>query len=407
MLHKTQVMSTALKTYFFVYKAKTNSKGLAPIMFRLKYNNQIAQLATGYFIKPNDWLKDKCMVKNTCSKALVINQHLKDLELKSNNIFSKMYHESDIYLGNIIEKLKGKEEGPISLLRLVLIFNKRLHDRLGVDLKIATYKKYQITEQKIKEYLKTMGKNDIRLKELKLGFIEDFNTFMKQYYGNCQNTTGKHLKNLKSYLKYAASNDWIPKSPFVEFKVTYRAKEKPFLTLQELEQIEKIVIDNKGLNIVRNLFLLQCYTGLSFSDLASLKKTDITVGIDGGLWIIKDRLKTDIRSAIPLLPKALILLNLYKNREDANSEEPILPIYTIQKYNAYLKVIADFAGINKQLSSHAGRRTFASTIALGNGISIESISQMLGHSNTKITQQYARVSDLKIANEMKILNERF
>lgn len=403
MLHKTQVMSTALKTYFFVYKAKTNSKGLAPIMFRLKYNNQIAQLATGYFIKPNDWLKDKCMVKNTCSKALVINQHLKDLELKSNNIFSKMYHESDIYLGNIIDKLKGKEEGPISLLRLVSIFNKRLHDRLGVDLKIATYKKYQITEQKIKEYLKTMGKNDIRLKELKLGFIEDFNTFMKQHYGNCQNTTGKHLKNLKSYLKYAASNDWIPKSPFVEFKVTYRAKEKPFLTLQELEQIEKIVIENKGLNIVRNLFLLQCYTGLSFSDLASLKKTDITVGIDGGLWIIKDRLKTEIRSAIPLLPKALILLDLYKNREDANSEEPILPIYKIQKYNAYLKVIADFAGINKQLSSHAGRRTFASTIALGNGISIESISQMLGHSTTKITQQYARVSDLKISNEMKKL----
>ena len=396
-------MSTALKTYFFVYKAKTNSKGLAPIMFRLKYNNQIAQLATGYFIKPNDWLKDKCMVKNTCSKALVINQHLKDLELKSNNIFSKMYHESDIYLGNIIDKLKGKEEGPISLLRLVSIFNKRLHDRLGVDLKIATYKKYQITEQKIKEYLKTMGKNDIRLKELKLGFIEDFNTFMKQHYGNCQNTTGKHLKNLKSYLKYAASNDWIPKSPFVEFKVTYRAKEKPFLTLQELEQIEKIVIENKGLNIVRNLFLLQCYTGLSFSDLASLKKTDITVGIDGGLWIIKDRLKTEIRSAIPLLPKALILLDLYKNREDANSEEPILPIYKIQKYNAYLKVIADFAGINKQLSSHAGRRTFASTIALGNGISIESISQMLGHSTTKITQQYARVSDLKISNEMKKL----
>jgi site-specific recombinase XerD len=399
-------MATALKLYFFIYKAKTNSKGLAPIMFRLRYNDQTSQLATGYFIKPKDWVNDKSQVKNTCSNAIIINNHLRDLELKSSNIFSKMFHEGDVYLGNIIDKLKGKEEGPISLLRLVAIFNNRLHTRIGVDLKIATYKKYQITEQKIKEYLKTLGKNDIRLKELKLGFMEDFNTFMKQHYGNCQNTTGKHLKNLKSYLKYAETNDWVHKSPFNEYKVKYRPKEKPFLNSDELFQIEEIHIENRGLALVKNLFLLQCYTGLSFSDLACLKKSDISIGIDGGLWIIKNRLKTDVRSAIPLLPKAVALIDLYKVNEYSENEKPLLPIYSIQKYNAYLKVIADLTGINKQLSSHAGRRTFASTVTLGNGISIESISQMLGHTNTKITQQYARVSDLKISNEMKLIKSK-
>lgn len=403
---KLNVMATSLKMYFFVYKAKTNSKGLAPIMFRLRYSEQTVQLATGYFIKPKDWVQDKCLVKNTCNDASIINNHLRDLELKSSNIFSKMFHEGDVYLGNIIDKLKGKEEGPISLLRLITIFNKRLHDRIEIDLKIATYKKYQITEQKIKEYLKALGKNDIRLKELKLGFIEDFNTFMKQHYGNCQNTTGKHLKNLKSYLKYAATNEWISKSPFNEYKVTYRAKEKPFLTFDELVQIEEVLIENKALALVKDLFLLQCYTGLSFSDLARLKKSDITIGIDGGLWIIKNRHKTDVRSAIPLLPKAITLLEKYKNNVSSDIEKPLLPIYSIQKYNAYLKVIADITGINKQLSSHAGRRTFASSVALGNGISIESISQMLGHTNTKITQQYARVSDLKISNEMKLLKDK-
>jgi site-specific recombinase XerD len=397
-------MATALKLYFFVYKAKTNSKGLAPIMFRLRYNDQTAQLATGYFIKPKDWIQEKNIVKNTCSNSAVINQHLIDLELKSSNIFSKMFHEGDVFLGNIIDKLKGKEDGPASLLRLVTIFNKRLHERIGVDLNIATYKKYQITEKKLIEYLKYIGKNDVRLKELKLGFIQDFNTFMKQHYGNCQNTTGKHLKNLKSYLKYATTNDWITKSPFQEFKVTYRAKEKPSLTFEELIQIENIEIENKGLSLVKNMFLLQCYTGLSFSDLASLKSKDITVGIDGGLWIIKTRLKTEVRSAIPLLPKAVFLLNQYSDKN--NVDQPLLPLYTIQKYNVYLKVIADLCGITKALSSHAGRRTFASTVALSNGVSIESISKMLGHANTKITQEYARVSDLKISNEMKLLKDK-
>ena len=177
---KNQVMSTTLKVLYFVYKAKTNSKGLAPLIFRLKYNKQVAQLSTGYFIKPKNWNQEKNQVKSSDSNHTVINQHLKDLEQKSYTLFSKMFHDGEVYLINIIEKLKGKEDGPITLLQLVKLCNKRIYDRIGTDLKVSSYKKHQVTESKLIEFVQSLGKQDLRLKELKQSFIEDFNIFMKQ-----------------------------------------------------------------------------------------------------------------------------------------------------------------------------------------------------------------------------------
>jgi site-specific recombinase XerD len=394
-------MSTTLKTYFFLYKAKINSKGLAPLMFRMRYNKQVAQISTGFFIRPNDWIQEKNLVKNSDPNAAVINQHLKDLELKSYAIFSKMYHDDDVYLNAIIDKLKGVEDGPITLLQLVKLCNDRLKDRVGTDLKFVTYKKHLGTEAKVIDFVHSLGKQDIRLKELKQNFIEDFHIFMRQHYSNEHNTSSKHLKNLKQYIKYAVAMEWLAKSPFSEYKVTYKVKEKPFLNADELHLLENKKFSMHRLQLVKDLFLIQCYTGLSFIDLAELKCSDVTTGIDGNQWIIVNRMKTDIRSAIPLLPKALALIKEYNPDYKIKKSEQLLPMYSIQKYNSYLKEIADFCGINKELTSHAGRRTFASTVALANGISIESIAHMLGHSSTKITHQYARVSDTKVANEMK------
>jgi site-specific recombinase XerD len=396
-------MSTGLKIYLFVYAAKTNKKGLAPIVLRLKYQHQTEQLFTGLKINPKNWNKEKCTVKPGESEFKVMNLHLNDLKIKAYQQFSIMFQNENVYLREIIDHFKGKETGPILLLELAKNYNLKLKERVGVDYKIATYKKYQITELKLIAFIKSLGRSDIRLKDLSNEFIVDFNTFMKQHYGNDQNTTCKHLKNLKTYIKYAVSKGWLLKSPFNDFRISYKPKEKPYLSMNELLILENHEFNVPKLELVKDLFLFQCYTGLSFSDLMELKGINLTTGIDGNYWIIKNRLKTDVRSAIPLLPKALIILNKHNSNYLNNLSESLFEVGKIQSYNAYLKQIADFVGIQKQLSSHAGRRTFASTITLGNGISIESISQMLGHTNTKITQQYARVSDLKISNEMKLL----
>ena len=155
--------------------------------------------------------------------------------------------------------------------------------------------------------------------------------------------------------------------------------------------------------MIMNLFLFKCFTVLAFSDMAKLKARDITTGIDGNKWIIIKRKKTDIRSAIPLLPQVIEVIDKYNPEYSSNLNSQLLPMYSNQKFNSFLQEIADLVGINKSLTSHAGRRTFATTVALSNGVSIETISKILGHSTTKITHQYAVVTDLKVSQEMEKL----
>lgn len=201
----------------------------------------------------------------------------------------------------------------------------------------------------------------------------------------------------------AVTNDWIVKSPFVKFKSTFKDVERVYLTQEELTSIDQKVFKIDRLNLVKDMFLFQCYTGLAYSDMAKLTITDVKPGVDGNKWIIINRKKTDVRSAIPLLPKALLIIQKY---EAKRIRDELLPCYTIQKFNSYLDEIADLCGIHKNLTSHVGRRTFATTVALSNGVSIETISKILGHSTTKITHQYAVVTDLKVSEEMNKLKAK-
>ena len=400
-------MSSGLKVYFFLYESRKNKKGEAPLLLRLKYQEQTAQISTGFQIDPANWLPEKHQVKSTQNDFKVINQHLNDLKLRVHQHFSRMFQGGDVYLQSIIDSLNGVDNASVTLLQLVKSYNHRVAERVDIDYKRGTLIKYRITEKKLREFIESKGIKDIRLKDLKNVFIEDFNTFMKFKYQNDQNTTCKHLKNLKTYIKYAIGLDYIEKSPFTEYKISYKPKEKPYLSMTELRQIEQKSFSISRLELVKDLFLLQCYTGLSFIDLTTLKGDNITQGIDGYFWIIKNREKTDVRSAIPLLPSAQRIIEKYNPEYRSLTSETILPSYKIQRYNSYLKEIADCCGIAKNLSSHAGRRTFASTVALGNGVSIETIAQILGHTTTKITHHYARVSDVKIAKEMDSLKNMF
>ena len=168
--------------------------------------------------------------------------------------------------------------------------------------------------------------------------------------------------------------------------------------LSKLLYIEQKTFKIDRLEIVKDLFLFQCYTGLAYSDMALLTEKDVSLGIDGNKWIIIRRKKTDIRSVIPLLPIALTILDKYSSEQRNNK---LLPCYAIQKFNSYLQEVADLCEIRKNLTSHVGRRTFATEVALANGVSIETISRILGHSSTKITHQYAVVTDMKVSEEMK------
>lgn len=215
----------------------------------------------------------------------------------------------------------------------------------------------------------------------------------------------KYLKNLKAIVNLALKNDWLDKDPFRQFTCKIQPVERDFLKEEEVLKIKNKKITIERLGIIRDAFILACYTGLSYIDIKQLRKQNIITGVDGEQWICANREKTNIISKIPLLPEADKIIKKYSSYSHIKETGYIIPIPSNQKVNAYLKEIADLADIKKNLTFHLARHTFA-TLALSYGMSIESVSKMLGHNQIRTTQIYAKVTEEKIAREMTLFKNR-
>lgn len=179
-----------------------------------------------------------------------------------------------------------------------------------------------------------------------------------------------------------------------------------FLTEDELDRIAKKEFVSERLTQVRDIFLFSCFTGLAYVDVKGLKRSDIVPGVDGEQWIFKNRQKTDTPSRIPLLYTAKSIIEKYKHDPQCLIEGKVMPVPSNQKLNAYLKEIADLCGITKPMTFHTARHTFATTVTLLNGVPMESVSKMLGHTNLRTTQHYAKVLDIKVGEDMRLLKEK-
>jgi len=396
-------MSNIIKILFWLYKGRSNEQGLTPLMLRLTYNKKRIQASTGFYMDASKWDAKKSKVKGGSEEAKLVNDYIRNTHNRLLEIFQEQSKKGEVLLEAVYDKFMGKDIETMTLMQLVTLHNGFIKERVGIDYSPATFIKYDVTRKKLLSFLAHLGKKDVRLVDLNRKFIADFDYYMKSVDGNSHNTTTKYCKNLKTILNLALLNGWLDKNPFLQFKTVYKLNQKVYLSQDELTSIQNKQFKTDRLTKVRDMFLFQCYTGLAFVDMLNLKCADITTGIDGNKWIIKNRQKTEIRSAIPLLTPAIQVIEKYKPNYANTPLDPLLPMFSNQKYNAYLQEIADVSGINKNLTSHVGRRTFATTVALSNGVSIETISKILGHSTTKITHQYAVVTDLKVSQEMEKL----
>jgi integrase len=202
------------------------------------------------------------------------------------------------------------------------------------------------------------------------------------------------------------ANDWLEKNPFANYKAKVKEVERVYLTDDEIQTIIEKDLKNDRLSLVRDIFLFSCFTGLAYIDVKNLTKSHISLGIDGEKWIFTHRQKTESASKIPILPVTQIIIDKYENHPQANGNDRLLPILSNQKMNAYLKEIAGVCEIDKELTFHIARHTFATTVTLTNGVPIESVSKMLGHKNLRTTQHYAKVLDRKVSEDMKILKDK-
>lgn len=251
-------------------------------------------------------------------------------------------------------------------------------------------------------FMKIQYRNEeLPLSEINHKFITGFEFYLKTI-AKCQhNSAMKHMKALKKVIRIGLANDYIRKDPFASYKITTKNVDKGYLSESEIKTLIEKEFSIERINIVKDLFLFQCYTGLAYLDMASLTNENIQLGIDGAKWIYTKRKKTGTSCHIPIFPVAQRIIEKYANHPAKIVSGKLLPAPSNQKMNAYLKEVADLCGINKNMHTHMARHTYATTVTLLNGIPLETVSKLLGHSKIQTTQVYAKVLDEKISKDMK------
>lgn len=393
-------------TILFVISAnKINQKGLCPLNCRITFNKERKQFTTGFFVNPNYWENKLQKVNSRDSNYKFINAQIEQIQTKINNIILVFQLQGgECSLDNIYNKYIGlkikKKEYVLSYYKQYLSKIKKL---VGLEIKDNTYNKFVYVGNHLEAFLKwKFKKTDFPLEELSLQFLDDFDYYLKTEKKQEQITINKTIQRLRTPIKQAISEGYLDRDPFILHKSKTVRKTVIFLTTEELKTLEEAVLQQKRLSTIQDLFIFCCYTGLAFYEMAHLEKQHILIGFDGINWIQMKREKTQRQISIPILPKAQEIIEKYQTVSNR-----IFPPISNQKFNSYLKEIADITGIGKRLTHHIARKTFASTVLLYNDVPMEIVSELLGHSNMVITQEsYGKVVQKKVSEEIKNLAKK-
>jgi site-specific recombinase XerD len=279
--------------------------------------------------------------------------------------------------------------------------NTELKKNIGKSCSYTLWQKHNTAKNHFERYLSDHYRvTDVPVKQVRYEMIRAYKEYLIGEKDLGYNTTMKFLQFTKKITLRAIRAGWLKIDPFDGMKLTLKETDRPYLTEEELERLQQRVFKIKRLDLVKDLFLFACYTGLAYSDVKKLHKAEIEKAPNGMWWIRTRRQKTKERSQIPILAPAMSIIKKYTDLNKLSAEDKILPVLSNQKLNSYLKEVADFVQIEKKLTFHVARHTFATTVTLSNGVPIETVSRMLGHTNLKTTQHYARIVDEKVAQDM-------
>ena len=398
-------MKNKISILFYAKSSKSSKNGLTPIYLRITIDGARIELSTSKFIEQSKWNNSSGKVKGNTEEARTLNGYLdimktKVLETEKNMINNDL----EINAQTFKNKFLGIEERKRMLIPIFEVHNLRMKELLGKEFAYNTYKKYKTSLKHTKEFLQFQYKiDDIAISKIDLPFINDYDFYLRKTKNCNNNSTIKYIRNFGKIVKQCYANGWIDKDPFLNYKGKVKEVEREFLCEEEIQTIIDKDFKIGRLSLVRDIFIFSCFTGLAYIDVKQLTTDHIGIGIDGNKWIFKNRQKTDSSSKIPLLPIPEQILSKYASHPKCLNEECVLPVSSNQKMNAYLKEIADICGIQKELTFHIARHTFATSVTLANGVPIESVSKMLGHMSIRSTQHYAKIVDKRVSNDMAIL----
>ncbi len=391
------------KVSYYVRSNYENKQGKSPLMIRIFLNGEMLNLgSSGLNIDKKLWNNSTSRMKGRTAEALNVNAQLDKISISLQDIFKQYKDDPDLSLDKIKSVYLGKDRPKTTFLEF---YDKYLEDvkfMIGAGKTKATYDKYSATKKHFMKFLELKyGRKDIRPKELTHVMIHDFDIYLRTTGGLKSNSATKTLKFFKTIVIFAQKCGIMSHDPFVNHHFHLEHVDRGFLTDEEIQVIMKKEFPTQRLEQVRDVFIFSCFCGLAYIDVANLKEDNI-VELDGKKWIMTKRQKTNIPSNILLLDIPLKIIDKYKGKTKGGK---LLPILSNQKMNSYLKEIADVCGIKKTLTYHVARHTFA-TMTLSKGVPIESVSKMLGHTNIKTTQIYARITNKKIEEDMTKLAEK-
>ena len=390
---------------FIMQKGKPNAQGNAPIFARITVNHQMTHLATRYYLPADRWLPKEGRTIGRTKEEKEINAYLDNLRGLIYSKYNEMFLAGEQVTARKLKcRLISKDEKAMTLLDLFDDYIKDYSKLVGVSKTKKTCDRYILTRNRIEEFMASeYNHTDIAVNDVNPKFINGFDIFLRTRYKVSNNYAMKMIQRFRTIYQVAIDNGWANKNPFSSFKLRFENTERGYLTMEELTLLMNKQITSKRLEQIRDVFVFSCFTGLAYCDAQALTAEHIINGPNNSPWLRTHRKKTSTPVDVPLLEVPLQILAKY---EGCNANGKLLPIPTNQKCNDYLKEIAALCGIEKRLTFHLARHTFATTVTLTNGVPIESVSKMLGHRSLKTTQVYAKIVHNKLAEDMSKLSDR-
>jgi integrase/recombinase XerD len=387
-----------LSILFVLQKIKINKKGQCPIKCRITFLKSRKEFSTGIFINPDYWDSGKQKASPSSTENTLLNNKLSLIHQQIDKAFLMLQilpNEFDV--DDIYRKYKGEDsKEEITILGAYDLHNDKTKKLIGIDFNQLSWSRYVESRRKVALFItKFYNRKDVRLKDLDLKFIQDLEYFFKTALKLKQATVYRSIQRVKKIIQFAISENYVQRDPFHLYKNKKYKTVIVYLTDEELKQLEKHTFSQPRLQQVKDLFIFCCYTGLAYTEMSSLTTKNVEVGFDGKEWIQMIRKKTNRKISIPILPKAREVLDKYDDK---------LPTLSNQKFNSYLKEISELVGINKKLTHHTARKTFATTVLLFNNVPMEIVSELLGHSNMNVTQShYGKIVQKKVSDEVNRL----
>jgi site-specific recombinase XerD len=404
-------MKTSInKTFGLRFHLKNDKikNGLSPIYARITVDGKRVELAAKRSCAADRWNAAAGQSKGTTQEVKNLNAHLDALRQTIYDHYRLLMDANEEITATALKNsVLGLTIRSRSVMDVFNYHNDNVKKLIGKEYTASTFKRYETARKHLISFMQwQFNLQDLALQKVDHSFLCDLELYLKTEKDCTHNTAAKYITIFRKVVLMALSHDWIQKDPFRNFSCKTKEVERGFLNEDELNAILNLTVTLPRLALVKDLFIFSCFTGLAYVDVAKLSANDLIRGIDGDQWLSIARTKTKTRCNIPILGNAQAILDRYVDHPVSCERGTLLPVLSNQKLNAYLKEVADLAGITKNLTFHLARHTFATTVTLSNNVPIESISKMLGHKNIRTTQHYAKIVDRKVSEDMQALKIR-